>query len=82
VLDSDVLKVGHHGSVTSSLPKFLSAVSPQWAVTSVGRWNNFGHPDPQVMARYDSLGIQILRTDRDGAVVFETDGKTLKKIDF
>jgi competence protein ComEC len=80
VLDSDVLKVGHHGSNTSSLPAFLAAVSPQWAVTSVGRWNNFGHPDPQVMARYDSLGIGLLRTDRDGAVIFETDGKTLKRI--
>jgi competence protein ComEC len=80
ILDSDVLKVGHHGSSTSSLPDFLSAVSPRWAVTSVGRWNNFGHPDPQVLARYDSLGIQLLRTDRDGAVVFETDGKTLKRI--
>ena len=80
VLDSDVLKVGHHGSRTSSLLSFIQAVSPQWAVTSVGRWNNFGHPDPQVMARYDSLGIRLLRTDRDGAVIFETDGKTLKRI--
>jgi competence protein ComEC len=80
VLDSDLLKVGHHGSSTSSMSSFLAAVSPQWAVTSVGRWNNFGHPNPQVMARYDSLGIQLLRTDRDGAVIFETDGKTLKRI--
>jgi competence protein ComEC len=80
LLDSDVLKVGHHGSSTSSMPLFLNAVSPQWAITSVGRWNRFGHPDPQVMARYDSLGIRLLRTDRDGAVIFETDGKTLKRI--
>jgi len=80
VLDSDVLKVGHHGSQSSSLSRFLTAVSPQWAVTSVGRWNNFGHPDPRVMARYDSLGIRLLRTDRDGAVIFETDGKALKRI--
>jgi competence protein ComEC len=80
VLDSDVLKVGHHGSKSSSLAPFLSAVSPQWAVASVGRWNNFGHPDPQVMARYDSLGIRLLRTDRNGAVIFETDGKVLKRI--
>jgi competence protein ComEC len=47
VLDSDVLKVGHHGSRTSSLPRFINAVSPQWAVTSVGRWNRFGHPHPE-----------------------------------
>lgn len=80
ILRSDILKVGHHGSNTSSLPQFIRAVSPQWAVASVGRWNNFGHPDPQVIARYDSLGIQFLRTDRNGAVVFETDGKVLKRI--
>jgi len=80
VLDSDVLKVGHHGSSTSSQTPFLQAVRPAWAVTSVGRWNNFGHPDPQVLARYASLGIQLLRTDRDGAVVFETDGKILRRI--
>ncbi len=80
VLESDVLKVGHHGSSTSSLPAFLQAVSPQWAVVSVGRWNNFGHPNPQVLARYDSFGIGLLRTDQNGAVVFETDGKVLKRI--
>jgi competence protein ComEC len=79
-LDSDVLKVGHHGSETSSIPPFVKLASPQWAVTSVGRWNRFGHPHPNVMARYDSLGIPLLRTDRDGAVIFETDGRTLKRI--
>lgn len=79
VLDSDILKIGHHGSKTSSLVSFLKAVSPRWAVASVGRWNNFGHPDPAVLARYDSLGIQLVRTDQNGAVVFETDGKILKR---
>lgn len=80
VLDSDILKVGHHGSITSSLRQFLDAVSPQWAVASVGRWNRFGHPDPEVIARYDSLAIPFLRTDQNGAVIFESDGKTLKRI--
>ncbi|MDZ7313822.1 MAG: DNA internalization-related competence protein ComEC/Rec2 [candidate division KSB1 bacterium] len=80
LLKSEVLKVGHHGSNTSSTPPFLKAVNPRWAVASVGRWNNLGLPDPQVMARYDSLGIQLARTDRDGAVLFETDGRTLKRI--
>ncbi|MCI0698963.1 DNA internalization-related competence protein ComEC/Rec2 [candidate division KSB1 bacterium] len=80
ILDSDILKVGHHGSITSSLPQFLNAVSPSWAVASVGRWNRFGHPDPEVIARYDSLEIPFLRTDQNGAVIFETDGKTLKRI--
>lgn len=80
ILDSEVLKVGHHGSRTSSLTPFLHAVSPHWAVVSVGRWNNFGHPNPEILARYDSLGIQLARTDQNGAVVFETDGKTLQRI--
>ncbi|MDZ7343361.1 MAG: DNA internalization-related competence protein ComEC/Rec2 [candidate division KSB1 bacterium] len=79
VLDSDVLKVSHHGSETSSLAPFLNAVSPQWAVASAGRWNRFGHPHPTVIARYDSLGIALLRTDQHGAIIFETDGKTLKR---
>ncbi len=80
ILDSDILKVGHHGSITSSLPQFLNAVSPQWAVASVGRWNRFGHPDPEVIARYDSLAIPFLRTDQNGAVIFESNGKVLKRI--
>ena len=80
ILDSEVLKVGHHGSRTSSLTPFLHAVNPRWAVVSVGRWNNFGHPNPEILARYDSLGIQLARTDQNGAVVFETDGKTLQRI--
>ena len=79
-LGSDILKVGHHGSRTSSMPQFLAAVSPQWAIASVGRWNRFGHPDPQVVARYDSLKIQLLRTDHNGAVIFETDGKIFERI--
>lgn len=80
MLESDVLKVSHHGSETSSLVSFINAVSPQWAVVSAGRWNRFDHPHPQVIARYDSLGIALLRTDQSGAFIFETDGKTLKRV--
>jgi competence protein ComEC len=80
ILDSDMLKVGHHGSQTSSTLPFLKAVSPQWALTSVGRRNKFGHPNPVVMARLDSLGIRNVRTDLNGAVIFETDGKILKRL--
>jgi competence protein ComEC len=80
ILDSDLLKVGHHGSQTSSTLPFLKAVTPQWAVTSVGRRNKFGHPHPAVMARFDSLGIRNVRTDRQGAVIFETDGKILRQL--
>ena len=80
ILDSDLLKTGHHGSQTSSTLPFLQAVTPQWAVTSVGRRNKFNHPHAAVMARFDSLGIQNVRTDQNGAVVFETDGKTLSRL--
>jgi competence protein ComEC len=80
MLDSDLLKVGHHCSRTSSTVPFLEAVTPQWAVTSVGRRNKFGHPHAEVMARFDSLGIQNIRTDVNGGVIFETDGKTLKRL--
>ncbi len=76
-LDSDLLKVGHHGSRTSSSEAFLRAVTPQWAVISVGRHNRFGHPHAEVLERYERLGIRALRTSQTGAVIFETDGKSL-----
>lgn len=65
---SDVLKVAHHGSRTSSTPTFLDAVAPALAVASLGLDNSFHHPAPEVVARYQARGIQLLRTDRDGAV--------------
>lgn len=79
-LDSDLLKVGHHGSRTSSLPGFLAAVTPDWAVASAGRRNKFGHPDAIIVARYDSLHIPLLRTDLNGAIVFESDGTKLRRV--
>ncbi len=79
LLDGDLLKAGHHGSQTSSTLPFLKAVTPQWAVISAGRRNKFGHPHASVMARYEALGIRSIRTDLNGAVVFESDGKTLQR---
>ena len=72
-----VLKVGHHGSRTSSTPAFLGAVGPAVAVISVGPRNPYGHPDPGVLERLTAAGARVYRTDRDGAVIFETDGRTL-----
>ena len=69
-----VLKVGHHGSNTSSSEPFLRAVAPRYAVISVGADNTFGHPKPEVLNRLASLGIPVLRTDQQGAIVFHTDG--------
>ena len=72
-LRSTVLKVGHHGSTTSSSPDFLKAVRPSFAALSVGLHNKFHHPSPVVIRRLESLGTTVMRTDRDGAVMMETD---------
>ena len=80
VLDSDVLKVAHHGSDTSSSARFLSAVSPRAAVISAGRDNRFGHPDPEVVERLEELmpASHIFKTYESGTITFETDGSTLR----
>jgi competence protein ComEC len=70
-LRSEILIVPHHGSTTSSTPDFIAAVQPDIAVFSSGYRNRFGHPRAEVLARYRSQGSRILRTDRDGALVFE-----------
>ncbi|MGH9482688.1 MAG: ComEC/Rec2 family competence protein, partial [Terriglobales bacterium] len=67
-LASAVLKVGHHGSRTSSTPAFLAAVHAGVAVISVGAGNVYGHPAPEVVARLQQAGARVFRTDRDGAV--------------
>ncbi|MEW6193096.1 MAG: DNA internalization-related competence protein ComEC/Rec2 [Bacillota bacterium] len=72
-LRSDVLKVPHHGSA-KFLPAFFEAVRPGYAVISVGARNRFGQPAPVAIQKLERLGTRVYRTDRDGAVVFETDG--------
>ncbi len=67
-LGADLLKVGHHGSRTSSSSAFLAAVSPRWAVISAGRGNRYQHPSAEVVRRLERSGRLVLRTDRDGAV--------------
>jgi competence protein ComEC len=76
-LEATVLKVGHHGARASSTPEFLAAVRPSLAVISVGARNAYGHPAPETLARLAAAGARVLRTDRDGAVIFETDGRVL-----
>jgi competence protein ComEC len=65
-----LLKVGHHGSKTSTQPEFLSVVAPKEAVISVGRQNTFGHPRAEVLARLEAAHVQTFRTDREGAETF------------
>jgi len=72
-----VVKIAHHGSLTSSTPDFVIAIRPQIAVVSAGRSNHFGHPVPDVLERYRAAGAEVFRTDRDGAVMVDTDGTTL-----
>jgi len=74
---ADLLKVGHHGSLTSSSPEFLAAVRPEFAVVSAGFYNPFRHPRPEVMARYAVSHISTYRTDLAGAVTFYLDGKAV-----
>ena len=76
-VSSTVLKVGHHGSKTSSSMEFLQAVKPACAVISVGYGNNFGHPRAEVLTNLEKCGAKIFRTDIDGLIKFRTDGKKL-----
>ena len=69
-LAADVLVVPHHGSRTSSTPAFVRAVSPVYAVVGAGYRNRFGHPRPDVVARYATAGARIVRTDLEGALTF------------
>lgn len=76
-LKSTLLKVGHHGSETSTTEKFLEAVDPQYAVIPVGAYNSYGMPSPEVLERLRKKGVVFFRTDTQGAVTFETDGHSV-----
>ncbi|MFO8059985.1 MAG: MBL fold metallo-hydrolase [Bacillota bacterium] len=77
-LEADVLKVGHHGSATSTSPAFLTAVSPAHAVICVGDDNSYGHPHRETLDRLAEAGTRIYRTDVHGTVIFVSDGRELK----
>jgi competence protein ComEC len=74
-LRSTILKIGHHGSLTSTRPAFLAAVQPFWAVLSCGRRNRFGHPRPEILAELQAAHARTFRTDIDGATCFLLDGQ-------
>lgn len=76
-LDVDVLKVGHHGSKTSSLEQFVEAASPEIAVIQVGENNRYGHPNQDVLDRLAAAGAEIFRNDTDGDIIIRSDGKTI-----
>jgi competence protein ComEC len=70
-----ILKVAHHGSRTSTSAELLAAWRPQIAVISCGRGNRFGHPSPEVLRRLDAAKVRVYRTDRDGQITLDTDGR-------
>jgi competence protein ComEC len=73
-IQSTVLKVGHHGSYTSTSAEFLAAVNPEYAVISVGEGNEYGHPHDEPLARLRSQCGSVYRTDLDGEIVCTSDG--------
>jgi competence protein ComEC len=77
-VNSDVLKIAHHGSKTSSSEEFLKAVSPDVAVISVGKDNSYGHPTPEVLENLNKYGIKVLRTDELGDIKIISDGGVFK----
>jgi competence protein ComEC len=76
-LKADVLKVGHHGSRTSSAQKYLNAVTPTYAVISCGKDNSYGHPHREAMQRLNGIDVEIYRTDENGTVIFMSDGENI-----
>ncbi len=75
-LASTLLKVGHHGSITSTRPAFLARVHPEWAVISCGLRNRYGHPRHEVLEELQAAHIRTFSTDINGATCFRLDGKT------
>jgi competence protein ComEC len=77
-LRADVLKVGHHGSATSSSDAFLAAVNPAVAVISVGAGNRYGHPSVDVLRALSRVGAEVVRTDEAGTIIVRTDGARIE----
>lgn len=74
-LESDILKVGHHGSRSSTSLAFVKVIAPDYALISAGRENRYGHPHEEVLETLASLGAEIFRTDLLGTIVMKSDGK-------
>jgi competence protein ComEC len=74
---ADVLKVGHHGSSTSTSQAFLNKVKPKYAVIEVGTGNSYGHPTAATLSKLQAIGATIYRTDKDGTIIFTSDSHTI-----
>ncbi|XOQ45359.1 MAG: hypothetical protein ACFWTN_13075 [Clostridium sp.] len=76
-VSADVLKVGHHGSSTSTSQAFLNKVNPKYAVIEVGAGNSYGHPAAATISKLQNIGATIYRTDNDGTIIFTSDARTI-----
>ena len=76
-LSADVIKLGHHGSNTSSSQMILKTVKPSYAIISVGKDNSYGHPAAEILNRLKEYGIRYFRTDKEGNIISVTDGKNI-----
>ena len=74
---TDILKVGHHGSTTSTSQNFLNQINPKYAIISVGKDNDYGHPKEKILNRLKKIGAQILRTDEEGTIEIKICPKSL-----
>lgn len=77
-ISGDVLKIGHHGSNTSTSDNFLTKVNPKYAVLSVAKENSYGHPHSSIMSKLKSKGIQVYRTDENETIIATSNGKEIK----
>ncbi len=82
ILDTDILKIGHHGSPTSSSKEFLNATSPEIGLIPVGKNNRYNHPSPLILFRLKSLGVRYFRTDLDGALWLREQHGRLIQVDW
>ena len=78
--NADILKLGHHGSKTSSSYEWLEAVNPKYAIVSCGENNDYGHPHKQTITKMNKYGIEYFRTDLLGDIVFVSDGKAFTRV--
>ncbi|MES2087735.1 MAG: ComEC/Rec2 family competence protein [Patescibacteria group bacterium] len=78
-LKSDVLKVGHHGSRTSTSEEFVGVVDPTMAIISDGKDNKYGHPHQETLDTLEKFGVKVFRTDQVGTIILKSDGETIRR---
>ena len=82
ILKSDILKVAHHGSKTSSITEFIEKIKPKYAIIGVGEDNKFGHPSDSTIQNLEKANIRIYRTDKMGEIEIKKNGKEIKINEF